>query len=97
MPPDREGFGESRSPPEAETIISSAAASQPRTNGWVSVEGIEASRANCTRGLWPGPVPQGSAIPLIRSSARMEVLRSHPAARRWLKHVSRRPIRAFNP
>lgn len=29
-----------------------------------SAEGIKASRANCTHaGLWPGPVPQGSAIP----------------------------------
>ena len=61
--PDREGFGESRSPPEAETIISSAAASQPRTNGWVSAEGIEASRANCTRGALAWTCAAGVGYP----------------------------------
>jgi hypothetical protein len=63
MPPDREGFGESRSPPEAETIISSAAASQPRANGWVSAEGIEASRANCTRGALAWTCAAGVGYP----------------------------------
>ena len=94
MAPDREGFGESRSPPEAETIISSAARRNPaRTDGFRRKASRRPGRT-AHGGLWPGPVPQGSAIPLTRSSARIasckHLSRERPAARRaiplsWLR------------
>ena len=58
-------------PPEAETIISSAARRDPaRTAGFRRKASSRPGRT-AHGGLWPGPVPQGSAIPLTRSSARI--------------------------